>query len=279
MAEKCNLKPLPYYKWFWQDWRSNRTVQRMTYVDRGLYRELLDECWVEGSLPDGIEALAEICGCPVDVMANAWQVLGKCFHLVDGRLHNEKLDSLRTEKDVLRVARCAAGRKGGIRKALKEKEILASAKHLPDVASVCHIEEKRREEKNTPLTPLPGGTVADAPDLSVAAKPERKKRSPRKNLVTLPEYLDSCRADGVKPIPENDPIREWASEANIPDDYMRLAWQVFVRDWSTKKPQRDWPATFRDAVRRNWLKLWYVDGDGQCKLTTAGAQEWAANNG
>ena len=62
---------LPYYKWFWQDWRANRKIQRMTYIEKGLYRELLDECWVEGFIPDDIEELADICGCPKEIMANA----------------------------------------------------------------------------------------------------------------------------------------------------------------------------------------------------------------
>jgi hypothetical protein len=64
-------------------------------------------------------------------------VLKSCFvELKDGYLINEKLHSLRTEKDVERLKKAENGRKGGISK--------ATAKHL---VSTCHIEEKRREEK------------------------------------------------------------------------------------------------------------------------------------
>lgn len=145
--------PLPYYKWLWQDWRSNRTVQRMGYVERGLYRELLDECWVEGSIPSDVAAMADICDCPVDVMATAWQVLAKCFILLDGRYHNEKLDSLRTERDAVRVKRVTAGRLGGIRKALNQNETVANASQVLGVAGVCHIEEERRVEKKEEHSP------------------------------------------------------------------------------------------------------------------------------
>lgn len=138
-------RTLPYYKWFWQDWRANRKIQRMTYIQRGLYRELLDECWVEGSIPNDIKELADICGCPNDVMADAWQVLSSCFELLDdGRLINEKLHSLRTEKDVERLKKAENGKKGGLAKAIGKQ-----------VPSNCHIEEKRKEEKkreiNTPV--------------------------------------------------------------------------------------------------------------------------------
>lgn len=150
-------RPLPYYKWLWQDWRSNRHVQRMTYIERGIYRELLDECWVEGSIPNDISALADIIGCPEDVMASAWQVLGKRFVLLDGRWHNEKIDSLRTERDALRVKRSKAGRKGGTAKLASIKENLANAKQNKTVADGSHIEEKSKR-KNTPLPPV-GGRV------------------------------------------------------------------------------------------------------------------------
>lgn len=261
--------PLPYFKWFWQDWRSNRTVQRMTYIERGLYRELLDECWVEGSIPADIESLADICGCPVDVMANAWQVLGKCFRLLEGRYHNEKLDSLRTERDAVRVKRKDAGRLGGIRKALNQNESVANAKQALEVASVCHIEEKRREEKENPPNPPDGGNLLSS------GKPEKPKRKARakSEAVLLADWLSDCKAKGEPAIKPDDPIRSWADDAGIPDDYMRLAWQVFLDRYRTAKPQKDWPAHFRNAIRGNWLKLWYIDADGDCRLTTAGLQE------
>jgi uncharacterized protein YdaU (DUF1376 family) len=144
------LRPLPYYKWFWQDWRANRKAQRMSYIERGLYRELLDECWVEGFIPNDISILAEICGCPNEVMADAWQVLESCFELVDDKYINKKMESMRTEKDSERLAKSQSGKKGGDSKSLNSKpkkaiakQVLASAKQ---VLALPNIEEKRREE-------------------------------------------------------------------------------------------------------------------------------------
>jgi hypothetical protein len=145
-------RTLPYYKWFWQDWRANRKIQRMSYIERGLYRELLDECWVEGSIPNDLKELADICGCPNEVMADAWKVLSGCFVLVDGVLINEKLHSLRTEKDIERLKKAENGKKGGVAKAIGKQ-----------VPSNCHIEEKRivekKREKNT--IPTPAGVSDD----------------------------------------------------------------------------------------------------------------------
>jgi uncharacterized protein YdaU (DUF1376 family) len=145
-----DLRPLPYYKWFWQDWRANRKAQRMSYIERGLYRELLDECWVEGFIPNDISILAEICGCPDEVMADAWQVLESCFELVDDKYINKKMESMRTEKDSERLTKSQSGKKGGDSKSLNfkpkkaiAKQVLASAKQ---VLALPNIEEKRREE-------------------------------------------------------------------------------------------------------------------------------------
>jgi uncharacterized protein YdaU (DUF1376 family) len=151
-----DLRALPYYKWFWQDWRANRKTQRMGYVERGLYRELLDECWVEGSIPNDIAILAEICGCPKDVMANAWQVLESCFELLEGKYINKKMESMRTEKDAERLMKSKSGKKGGVSKSLNLKPKKASAKQVVasarQVLAPANIGEERRGEESLCLS-------------------------------------------------------------------------------------------------------------------------------
>lgn len=127
-------EPLKYYPWHWRDFRASRKVQRMNYVERGLYRELLDECWAVGFIPNDLDELSDICGCPKQVLADAWHVLSKCFIERDGVLINDKLDSLRTDTDKLRATRAAAGRAGALAKAGKQanaKQVLASAEQVP----------------------------------------------------------------------------------------------------------------------------------------------------
>lgn len=225
MTKKTDA-PLPYYKWYWQDWRSNRAVQRMSYVERGLYRELLDECWSEGGIPTDMESLADICGCPVEVMANAWQVLARCFHLVDGCYRNEKLDSLRTERDAVRVKRKDAGRLGGLRKSLNEKDSVANASHLPEGASVCHIGEERREEEsreNQSATP----PIPDTPK-----KPKGQPRGTR-----LPDDFTLT-----------DELRAAAEKIGVPSGAVHIEADQFADHWKAK--------TGKDAYALDWLARW-----------------------
>lgn len=207
-------RTLPYYKWFWQDWRANRKIQRMSYVERGLYRELLDECWAEGYIPNDIKELADICGCPEDVMADAWQVLSSCFiEVKDGSLINEKLHSLRTEKDIERLKKSENGRKGGIAKYLKTNDNVASAKQMP---SNCHIEEKRREEK------------------SAAPKVANKGTRWSKDYPMPDAWLEYC----VKARPDLNPKDTFES---FTDYWVSVA--------GAKGVKLDWSATWRNWVR------------------------------
>lgn len=268
MTDESRLEPLPYYKWLWKDWRANRSVQRMSYIERGLYRELLDECWSEGSIPDDIESLAEICGCPESVMADAWHVLSKCFANSGGRLTNEKLDSLRTDLDRVRVKKQDAGRAGGLAKALNRMSSVAPASTCQASASISHIEEveKSREESEKERSSV---------DDSLDGRPSKPKVKSGK--TTLATWLASCQASGDDPIPEGDPIFAWADSVQLPDDYLALAWDVFKRDMTDKgKLQTDWRATFRNYVRKGYLKLWAIGPDGYF-LTTVGKQEAMAH--
>jgi uncharacterized protein YdaU (DUF1376 family) len=120
------LKPMPWYAWYPIDYRASRNANRLDYVQRGLYRELLDECWVEGAIPDDIEKLADIARCPIGVMAEAWPTLRKLFVPLDGLdgmfLSSKRLEIERSADDALRVARANAGRKGGLARAENAKQ-------------------------------------------------------------------------------------------------------------------------------------------------------------
>lgn len=121
MTVRGGRDPLPYYPWFVKDFRANRKVQRMNYVERGLYRELLDECWEEGVIPDDPIKLAEICNCPAGVMVEAWVKIRPCFTATEGLdgmlLANDKLESIRDFVEAKRDLRSLAGKASALARA------------------------------------------------------------------------------------------------------------------------------------------------------------------
>jgi uncharacterized protein YdaU (DUF1376 family) len=117
---------------------------KMDYIARGFYRELLDEQWERGFLPNDIESLAEICVCPAKVMEKAWPSLSACFpENEEGQLVNPKMEAQRTDQDAKRAANSRSGALGGSKRLANAKRTQANAKQT---LSERHIEEKRREE-------------------------------------------------------------------------------------------------------------------------------------
>lgn len=99
-----------------------------------------------------------------------------------------------------------------------------------------------------------------------------------KGVVSLPTWLAAIKARGEKPIPEGDPILAYADQVGLPYEFMTLAWREFRARYSEQgaKRYRDWRAVFRKAVRGNWLKLWWIDGQSFA-LTTVGMQAQRAH--
>lgn len=104
------------------------------------------------------------------------------------------------------------------------------------------------------------------------AKPGAQSPKPAV-AVSLPAWLATVKAKGEKPIPDNDPVFDYAEQANIPMDLMRLCWVEFRARYSEPNAKRykDWRSVYRKAVRGNWLKLWFLTEDGY-GLTTTGQQ-------
>ena len=154
-------KPLPYLRWYVTDYRASRRVQRLSWQERGIYRELLDECWIEGSIPDDPDKLAEIAGCPRGVMAEAWVNLKPMFQPIEGMdgmyLTSRRLETERSDDDAYRVRMANAGRKGGLAKASKAKQGYSQAK-----PAVIAVTAEQSSSAASAATALPTGASASA---------------------------------------------------------------------------------------------------------------------
>jgi hypothetical protein len=127
-------------------------------------------------------------------------------------------------------------------------------------ASVTHAlprEEKRRDKE---IPPAIAG-------VSLPADPKPKAKRP----PTITEWLASL--GDADAIPASDPVYAYAEKAGIPDDFLLLSWAEFKSAYAANgKRQKDFPATYRNAVKGNWYKLWWISPEGDYRLTTAGEQ-------
>lgn len=146
-------------------------------------------------------------------------------------------------------------------------------------------EEKRREEVNPPLSPLPGGedgtwdiddesTTAEPDDHAAAAEPKKRRSAG----IPFAEWLQGVKARGEKPISEFAALWEYAESAGLPSEFIELAWMSFADHYRTdekakRKRYADWKMTFLNAVKGNYRRLWYwSDRDNAFRLTTVGLQ-------
>ena len=110
-----------------------------------------------------------------------------------------------------------------------------------------------------------------------AAKTQRASSRPKREEVTLAKFLETCKAAGVKPVPDNHPIRAWCEDAKIPGDMVQIAWVVFrekyLGDEKLKnKRYKDWASHFATSVKDRWYGLWFVGEDGAPQWTATGLQ-------
>ncbi|MFM0647957.1 hypothetical protein PQR14_26875, partial [Paraburkholderia bryophila] len=108
---------------------------------------------------------------------------------------------------------------------------------------------------------------------AVSQKSGGKSTTP---TIEFKTFIAECKASGEKPIPESDPVFAYVEEAGIEGDWLALQWSEFkARYLDGHKRYKDWRKVFRNSVRGNWFRLWYIKPDGS-GLTTQGMQAKAA---
>ena len=88
----------------------------------------------------------------------------------------------------------------------------------------------------------------------------------------MESFLKQCKEKNENAIPEDDPVFDYAEKVGIPSNFLRLGWIQFKFIQKPDKKQKDWRAVFRNYVKLNYLKVWFIDNDGKYCLTTLGKQ-------
>lgn len=119
----------------------------------------------------------------------------------------------------------------------------------------------------------PSETVAKPVTVTVTGVAiEKGKRVGQKHGMTLHEFLEQCKSNNEKAILEDDPIFEWAKTVSLPSDMLHLGWTEFKNIQAADKKQADWRATFRNYVKKDYLKVWALNREGEYYLTLRGKQ-------
>lgn len=238
----------------------------LTTEHHGAYLLMLMAYWRNGPIPDNDAIIASITKQSSDAWSITRAVLEPFFQVSGGfwvhkRVEAEYDKAKKNRKAAHeKAAKAAAARWGKTEPAAMPDEMLGAL--LEDMHMQCPspspspIPSQSTEKSTPPLTPQ-GGNPAGKPKLA------------KREETTLTDWLTALPED-QEPILADDPLLIELDAAGVPAEYVELAWSVFVRDWGAKKA-KDWPATFRNAIRKGWIRLWYFDqSTGECRLSSTG---------
>jgi hypothetical protein len=135
----------------------------------------------------------------------------------------------------------------------------------------CHGRRETGVAHDTLTVIEPSRTVSTREQARSSAQGGGKRKS--NSAITLDTFLESCKAKGEQAVPEDDPIFAYAEAVGISVEMMEAAWRAFKGYWrSNGKRKIDWRETFRNAVRQNRDKLWYIRDGEVATWTTVGEQ-------
>ena len=240
-----------YYKRHIGDY--HKKAGRLSMLEHGSYTLLTDACYDREEFPTWEQAMDWCWARTTEEIAAVEFVLKKFFHL-DGEVYTnpdiaESLEDYRNK--ALTNKKIAIDR--------EEKRKNERARTVHDESRIVHEPPPNHKPRTKNQEPI------DIPAAKATA-------STKKNPIEIKTFIDGCKESGQPVIPESDPIFDYADEAGIPSDHLRLCFREFVdRMTDSKTRKADWRAHFRNCVRGNWYKIWYI-GENGYELTTVGKQ-------
>jgi hypothetical protein len=88
------------YEWSVLAWNTSSTRLRLDATGRGIYRELLDQCYTQGSIPSDPELICRICSCTMAEFERYWPLMSAKFlkdKKDDSQLTNKRADAARSD--------------------------------------------------------------------------------------------------------------------------------------------------------------------------------------
>jgi phage replication O-like protein O len=140
------------------------------------------------------------------------------------------------------------------------------------------VAETATVAKTAPLL-IHGVTVAESVSLPLLKQPTHKAiKTTKTNIakvktsaLSLQAYLDKCKAENIKALPEDCMVFKTAKKLDILDEWLHTCWLKFKEDHLPKrKGQADWIRTFNNCVLGNWYGIWYRDDEGNTNITSKG---------
>jgi uncharacterized protein YdaU (DUF1376 family) len=155
----------PAYQWNVQDARSDEVFLLMTYEQRGIYRELLDQQWLEGSIPADPSSLAKILRISPAKFQKVWPLISSKFRpRSDSRLVNDRLEVYRRGLDEFVKNQAEKGAIGAAKRWGSHAPAIATPMANDSTLTLTKtVTQEQERESAPPRTPARSETRTAAP--------------------------------------------------------------------------------------------------------------------
>lgn len=124
MAEESS----PAFQFYVKEWRSSRSIMRMSFAERGMYLEMLLEQWENLTLPDDAAAVAELIGGGEAEWRRHWDVLRRRFVTASGGgIYNVRLEKEREKQRAGSERASTRGRAGAAKRWQRDRPSIQQA--------------------------------------------------------------------------------------------------------------------------------------------------------
>lgn len=221
------MKERSGYYWDVLAWRNSRRVKAMDPIARAIYREVMDEIWINGPVPDDIQEISIATGWSIEHVTKSWPTIHDCLQPTKKNpdlFTSERLEEERRKRNLVKRKRKEAAEKRWNKDAnALQMQSKSNASAMQDYA----IQEQVLEQVQVPSS-------------------NDKKESPSE--IPKKKGLHEIPGDFVVP----NELWEWAMHPDQGFTYaeVRLQTDKFLDYFrSTGKKKKDWIATWR-----NWLR-------------------------
>lgn len=175
MVKRSRPAEIRFYEWYVSRWVTSAAHDELDACGRGIYRELLDACYVQGSVSADHDVICRKCGASAEELEKRWPLIGRHFTESDGRLYHPMADDFRADFFGFVARQKANGTKGGRPPKIPTREQSRNPQvtHQEPTGNPCLSKMESRERDET-----------------------RRERGKEASDVLVERQLSSASADG-----------------------------------------------------------------------------------
>lgn len=148
-STKLRIREVHFYEWYVSRWQGSTAHDELDACGRGIYREMLDACYTQGSVTSDLDTLCRKCSCTRAELDARWALIRKHFSADrkgENRLTNKFANAYRSNFFAFLREQSRKGGKGGRPRSHQNGEDKASAHK--DIETTGFSESKA--EQNPP---------------------------------------------------------------------------------------------------------------------------------